>query len=241
MKAVLLVALLVTAMIRADAQVAPSLRAPGGLGPAATPQFVLLTHDDSVSHETHAMMQSLTAGKRTASGCNLTATMFVCTNCFAQTDCALVRDLYDGGYEIADHSINHQQMADWSLEQIRSEVVGGRAAVAACGIPARDIVGWRTPYLQSKPEVRSVLHNNGFLYDSSLVEDGAGSSVSRGPGARIWPWAMGHGIPIKCATYKAFQRCSPGESYPGLFQVPLWVLEAPGEAPWMDYGRCDGW
>lgn len=33
---------------------------------------------------------------------------------------------------------------------------------------------------------------------SSLVEDTSGKSVSRGPGARIWPWAMGYGIPINC-------------------------------------------
>ncbi len=49
--------------------------------------------------------------------------------------------------------------------QVREEILGGRAAVAACGIPAASIVGWRTPYLKENPAVRTVLHNSGFLYD----------------------------------------------------------------------------
>jgi uncharacterized protein (DUF433 family) len=57
-------------------------------------------------------------------------------------------------------------MLDWPIEDIRAEILGGRAAIAACGIPPRDIVGWRTPYLKSKAEMRTVLKNNGFLYDT---------------------------------------------------------------------------
>lgn len=121
-------------------------------------------------------------------------------------ECGAVRDLWASGFEVADHSVNHQQMLDWSLEQVglpascgslafrgvwdgqllalppplcpgpeqcthcasrqvREEILGGRAAVAACGIPPASIVGWRTPYLKENPAMRTVLQNNGFLYD----------------------------------------------------------------------------
>ncbi|KAL4420271.1 hypothetical protein ABPG77_005611 [Micractinium sp. CCAP 211/92] len=232
----LLAALMAALAIAAGAQRPPSLMPPGGLPPAATPQFVLLTHDDSIPSSSYAMLKSLTAGKRTASGCPLVGTLFVCTQCYSRNDCGAVRDLWEGGFEVADHSVHHQQMLDWSLEQVREEILGGRAAVAACGIPAASIVGWRTPYLKENPAVRTVLHNSGFLYDSSLVEDTSGKSVSRGPGARIWPWAMGYGIPINCDEFQSFQHCDKGESYPGLWQVPLWQLDSPGTS-WMDYGK----
>jgi hypothetical protein len=49
------------------------------------------------------------------------------------------------------------QMNDFSRQEVDAEVVGGRAALAAtCGIPEADIVGFRTPYLQSRPRLRSV-------------------------------------------------------------------------------------
>ncbi|KAL4439995.1 hypothetical protein ABPG75_002996 [Micractinium tetrahymenae] len=236
MKTKLWATLLAALAIAAGAQRPPSLMPPGGLPPAATPQFVLLTHDDSIPSSSHAMLKSLTAGKRTASGCPLVGTLFVCTQCYAQNNCEAVRDLWASGFEVADHSVNHQQMLDWSMEQVRDAILGGRAAVAACGIPAASIVGWRTPYLKANPAMRAVLHNNGFLYDSSLVEDTTGKSVSRGAGARVWPWAMGYGIPINCDEFHGFQHCDKGESYPGLWQVPLWQLDAPGTS-WMDYGK----
>lgn len=40
---------------------------------------------------------------------------------------------------------------------MEAEVVGGRASIAQeCGIPLRDIAGFRQPFLQSAPVVREV-------------------------------------------------------------------------------------
>ena len=59
-------------------------------------------------------------------------------------------------------------------------------------------MGFRSPYLNTGPLVREVLSDNGFLYDSSVIEDWK-YSVSRGFGNRIWPWDMAYGIPLNCS------------------------------------------
>lgn len=61
-----------------------------------------------------------------------------------------------------------------------------------------DIVGFRSPYLNTDSSVRGALHEAGFLYESSLVEDPR-QSLSRGFGSRIWPWDLGFGVPINCS------------------------------------------
>lgn len=48
-------------------------------------------------------------------------------------------------------------MNEYSREQVVAEVAGGRAMLAAtCGIPDGDIVGFRAPFLQSRPTLRQV-------------------------------------------------------------------------------------
>lgn len=44
---------------------------------------------------------------------------------------------------------------------------------APCAIPSsqEDVVGLRTPYLDTDTAVREVLHQNGFLYEAALIED----------------------------------------------------------------------
>lgn len=43
-----------------------------------------------------------------------------------------------------------------------------------------------------------VLHAAGFLYDSTLIDDPLGDSLSRGMAARLWPYGMQDGIPQNC-------------------------------------------
>lgn len=43
-----------------------------------------------------------------------------------------------------------------------------------------------------------VLAEAGFLYESTLIDDPLGGSLSRGMAARLWPYAMGDGIPQNC-------------------------------------------
>jgi hypothetical protein len=43
-----------------------------------------------------------------------------------------------------------------------------------------------------------VLHHSGFLYDSSLLEDPTGESLSRGMAARVWPYTLQNGVAQNC-------------------------------------------
>lgn len=50
--------------------------------------------------------------------------------------------------------------------------MGGRDAIAKCGIPKAALRGFRCPYLSDRPEVRQVLFENGFRYDSTIGAHG---------------------------------------------------------------------
>ncbi|EFN51005.1 hypothetical protein CHLNCDRAFT_141534 [Chlorella variabilis] len=98
----------------------------------------------------------------------------------------------------------------------------GCDAIIACGIPAAAVNGFRTPFLSDKKEVRAVLAENGFRYDSTIGAKGGAN--------RVWPGVMSNGVGFDCSV--AGQQCAASERYPNLWQVPLY--EAPDENL-MDY------
>ncbi|EFN58774.1 hypothetical protein CHLNCDRAFT_140524 [Chlorella variabilis] len=230
----LLVALLACSTGSIDGATDANLTAaPGGLSAAQTPQFVLLTVDDAVYCPAKDLITAVTEGRQTADGCPLAATMFTMLR---NTDCKAVRDLWRAGYEIADHTLDHKRLVGQDRSYVESEVVGARRQLAECGVPEQDIVGFRAPYLFVDPQLREVLHENGFLYDSSIMESMNGS-VSDGFSSRLWPFDMGAGVPIACASDDTYtQLCSTAESWPGLWEVPVWKLSELGGPYPMDPG-----
>ncbi|KAI7844629.1 hypothetical protein COHA_001719 [Chlorella ohadii] len=216
--AVLLVAKPCTAAIGA------SLVSPLGSG-GKPPQFVLFTHDDAVTEDTHTLMLEVTEGRKSATNaCPAVATMFV-TTANAANDCELMMDLYQKGYEIADHTLSHLSVRGKKYQQVADEIVGLRdQLVKQCGISKDEIVGFRAPFLETDETVRKVLGDNGFLYDSSLIEETTGASVSRGLAERLWPFDLANGSPINCDYFSGFQSCSTKESEPGLYDVPVWHI-----------------
>ncbi|KAL4446727.1 hypothetical protein ABPG77_007971 [Micractinium sp. CCAP 211/92] len=214
------------AAARGRSCVCPSTSPPGGLRPSETPQFILLTHDDAITPTAAAAFRAILGGRSSADGCPAVATLFTLAR---GTDCELLRRLYLDGYEVASHSLTHQKMNGWSREQVAAEVVGGRSALASkCGIPGADIVGWRQPYLQASPTVRQVVKEAGFLYDSTILETPEGESVSQGMAARLWPYTLQDGVAQDCKSWAPYQTCGEGESYPELFEVPVWDLSPTG-------------
>lgn len=210
---------------------------PGGLASSNTPMFILFSHDDGLASYSADFMLEVTEGNTAAQGCPVTATMFVSDT---GTDCSVVMDLYNKGYEMADHTKNHVSLYGEDKSKVGSEIMGGKNALVACGVPESDVVGFRAPLLQTDPGVREVLAENGFLYESSIIEEGTGNSVSGGMDSRVWPFDMGEGVPLNCAWFSGTIECSTSESYPGLFQVPVWQLTETGTAYSMDYGMDSG-
>lgn len=73
--------------------------------------------------------------------------------------------------------------------------------------------GFRSPYLEDSPETRAALYDLGFRYDSTIG--------ARGGANRQWPATMEHGVPYDCS--QGGQSCARGESYPGMWEVPLYA------------------
>jgi hypothetical protein len=90
---------------------------------------------------------------------------------------------------------------------IEEEVGGAKDELVRCGLPADEVAGFRTPYLADKPEVREVLAELGFRYDSTI-------GVRGGP-SKPWPATMESGVPFDCGN--SGNDCDGGESYPGMW------------------------
>ena len=84
-------------------------------------------------------------------------------------DCGRLLELHREGYEIGALSLSGGSLLNLGKAAIAAEVAGARAALAACGVPATDIVGMRAPGLESKPEVRQALSEAAFLYDRCVM------------------------------------------------------------------------
>ncbi|PSC73088.1 Polysaccharide deacetylase domain-containing [Micractinium conductrix] len=214
---------------------------PGGLDPSQVPMFVLFTHDDAVTEATHEAMRAVTDGRASLDGCPAVATMFTT---ISGNECELMMDLFSSGYEIADHTKSHISLKGLDQDTLEDEVLGARSALAECGVPEGDIVGMRNPFLETDSNVRKLLAENGFLYDSTIISNvGSASQFSPDPSLRLWPWDMANGNPVDCSFFAGSQECSSEERLPGLWQVPVWWVTEDGSAdgtPFsMDYGDGD--
>ncbi len=79
------------------------------------------------------------------------------------------------------------------------------------------------------------MKKNNFLYDSSNALEW-GSDVPPGS-ARAYPFTMDFGVAdASCTANETFQICYENESYPGLWEVPVWELIYDGQSYAMDPG-----
>lgn len=114
-------------------------------------------------------------------------------------------DLFESGFEIADHTTTHPALGNLTKPEVAQEIAGFKTEIAKCGVPERcavqgcaglgcgsarpaqrsprqpaphaaaapptrshacsAVVGFRAPFFEQTPEVRQVLHEQGFLYD----------------------------------------------------------------------------
>ena len=195
--------------------VPPSTQPPGGLATSATPQIVLLTFDDSVTSASYARVMQALEGFTNPNGYPIKATFFVSLD--SNYDPLSIRRLYERGHEIAVHTMSHTTDENSSWIRWTQEIAGCRRTLAAlCGLPEAEIVGFRAPFLKPNDHTFRVLHERGFLYDSSFAE-GLGN-FSLAPIGMLWPYTLNTGL-----AQAAPAERRPLTGYPGLFEVPLWV------------------
>ncbi|KAL4853807.1 hypothetical protein ACK3TF_005288 [Chlorella vulgaris] len=187
---------------------------PGGFNPNDIPQFVVLTNDDAITVTTAPVIVGITSTHNNPQGCEIPATWFVSMN---YTDYHLVQEVYMKNHEIATHTLYH--VADPDLFQI----VGMKLWLnQTAHVPLEKLRGFRAPFLMHSPEQRTILQQNGFLYDSSIPEPFP-TATSPSGNDRLWPYTMDYGLPQRCDLGTG--PCSINESLPGLWEFPMWDVQ----------------
>ncbi len=111
------------------------------------------------------------------------------------------------GHEIADHTVNHFnggsavprerdccQTGNWSVAHWTAEIASCRTTLtdARFGLGAKDVIGFRAPFLSYNDHLFTALQTLAFAYDSSVpncfddAEDGTNCS---------WPYSLHNGSP----------------------------------------------
>jgi len=199
----------------ADGYIAPSSSPPGGLSPEDTPQIMLLTFDDLVDSNRYGLLQQVLTNHWNPNGSTLQATFFMNTD---WTDYWLVQQLHAQGHELAVHTMTHTTGTNTDLAGWRAEIVGCRKTLSdLAAIPLEEIRGFRAPYLGYSDASFQILGEQGFAYDTSMIE--TPGSLSANGRSYIWPYTLDHGVLQDCWT-----GICPTNVFPGLFEVPMWDL-----------------
>ena len=115
---------------------------------------------------------------------------------------------------MALHSVSHNTGVSTDKHTWEKEIVKARGYIAtlcpplsflslSAGIPESEIVGFRAPDLKYNDAMLEVLHERGFLYDSSIPTD-----------AQQYPYTLDHG-----AIEQEWRGHVINQSHPGLWEV----------------------
>lgn len=216
----------------------PSNSPPGNLTVEQIPQFVLIGHDNALDGLPYALMVQLLGNKTQKNGCSVPVTWFAERY---HSDCAAGQAALARGHEVAMQANRFSPSdpftaTDPSPNYNSRDPVTGQPSVEIeitmsrkwwneeCGLPLKDMVGFRAQEYYNNPPVRQALSKNGWLYDSTLVERYyPGSPTSPSANETLWPYTMDAGIVQECDFFgPEVGKCNSSESYKGLWEVPLY-------------------
>jgi peptidoglycan/xylan/chitin deacetylase (PgdA/CDA1 family) len=223
-----------TAAAAAD-RLAPAAQPPAGLAPAQVPQFILLGFDDNPSAEPVNWVVDYLEARRNPAGAGQAATfdgapvrMIFFSNGKHWKDRATVaahQRALAAGHEIANHTQNHEHGRKFTVEQWTKEMSTCDATFAAEGIPAKGLVGFRTPFLEYNAQTFVALAAGGRLYDSSIEE---GAQPGQDGTNFLWTYTLDDGSPGNAASSSAGETRRVGR-HPGLWEIPVHVFLVPDD------------
>ena len=97
----------------------------------------------------------------------ITGTFFV-TGKFAEKHPACVKRLASK-HEIAAHSYSHPVMTRDSRPEQKAEILIGKQVLEE--VTGKEVVGFRAPYNRIDAQMITLLKENGFVYDASIIAD----------------------------------------------------------------------
>lgn len=175
---------------------------PGGLAAKDTPQIVVMSFDDAfllADYQTY--YQPIFSGRKNPNGCPVGLTLFTSHNF---TDYSALEQAHLGdGFEVADHTVDHNTHADTSSEEWGKEITQQRQMLNKWA-NIQQVTGFRAPFLETSETMLSVLAQNNFTYDASMADN-----------THYWPFTYDYKSPICYAPFTC-----PVNSYPGLWEIP---------------------
>lgn len=157
------------------------------------PQMVYFGFDDAVNVVMSALYDRIfTEDRKNPNGCNIKMTLFVSHQ---YTDYQRVKGFYDRGHEIAVHSVTHSAID--TEEKLRDEARQQKQNIVdLAGVPANEIIGWRSPFLKPAGDSQPVvLKELGYEYDISFTYSRSHLDVPK-----PWPFTMDLGWQYRCGV-----------------------------------------
>lgn len=207
--------LLTGALIHGADPIDVSTSPPGGLDSDRVPQLILITLDDGNTNAMFSDIQRI-SGHTNPDGSPVGFTFFASLD---SPEFYNTHRLHAAGHEIAVHTVSHTTGSTTTVEDWAREIAGCRAAlVRYSGIPRDQIRGFRAPFLAYNAAMFRVLHDMGFMYDSSVPETVPGQ-ITTDPAAFIWPYHLHDGL-----KQNPWTGYPPDRPLPNLMEVPMWNL-----------------
>ncbi len=212
--------------------VSPSTSPPGGLNPDNVPQFVNIGFDDNACDDAMIWLGDLLRDKTNPAGNgnhlnydgSPARVVYYVTSNYGAWMKSLWGVAKNDGHEFGNHSVNHDNTANWGYDQWKSEIDSCNSYLKInLGMTDDDLWGFRTPFLLYNSNTFSAMVDAGLIYDCTLNAN----SASQNGSSYYWPYTMDGGSPG-----------DPGAgTHPGFWEVPTHqvVLTSGGKQTGLDY------
>ena len=176
------------------------------------PQMVYFGFDDAVTPPIADYLDDIfTTDRRNPNNCRITFTLYINDE---YTDYTRVKNFYDNGNEMAVHSVTHTSINNDDI--LRAEATEQKQSLIDNGVLAKDIVGWRSPFLQTAGTNQpKILHELGYEYDISLTY-----LITNMTDPKPWPFTIENGWPYTCGV----PPCPAGNNEKGFWVFPVMSL-----------------
>lgn len=173
------------------------------------------------------------------------ATFFLTTS-YAQA--TVWRQAYDAGHEIGNHTVTHATSRTVGEARWRQELTDANAYITGMvGIPAAEIYGFRTPFLEYEDATLGIVKELGFQYDASIEEgyewdDNANGGNGAGQDGTnfFWPYTLDNLSPGHTVQVSWGKGLTEISARPGLWEMPVYAFVVPPDDKCAQYGVPTG-